>query len=48
MNKEKDNLFDGGADSILERLGAMALDVGKALVGSLEDLANKVRFFHCL
>ncbi|KLO16323.1 hypothetical protein SCHPADRAFT_823334 [Schizopora paradoxa] len=42
VNKEKHNLFDGGADSILERLGAMAIDVGKALVGSLEDLANKV------
>ena len=42
VNQRKNELFTGGADTILEKLDAMAVDVGGALVASLEHLADKV------
>ena len=43
VDNNKDDLFQNGADIILERLDQVAVDVGKALEGALGNLADKVR-----
>lgn len=40
----KDDVFDDGADILMERLTKAAKSVGEALVASFEELAQKVCF----
>ncbi|KAH8118439.1 hypothetical protein DFH11DRAFT_1849817 [Phellopilus nigrolimitatus] len=42
VHNNKDDLFEGGAEEILERLDKVAVDVGRVLELSLDNLAEKV------
>lgn len=44
MTEHKDEMFEDGAQVILDGLAAIADAVGKELEKSLETLAKKVRF----
>lgn len=43
MDDNKDDIFEGGADTLLGRLDEAAGAIGEALDNALGDLAQKVR-----
>ncbi|KAI0069058.1 hypothetical protein BV25DRAFT_1817993 [Artomyces pyxidatus] len=42
IDKNRNDIFEGGADTIMERLGKAAEAVGAALIARLEQLAEKI------
>ena len=44
VNSNKDDLFEDGAELILDKLDKIAISVGKALEVSMNSLAEKVPF----
>ena len=44
VNSNKDDLFEDGAELILDKLDKIAISVGKALEVSMNSLAEKVTF----